>query len=146
MKLLIDSREKIPLEFRHGTFDSIETRGLPVADYWLELEGTEVPLCFERKGLGDLFQTMTHGYERWKKMIEKAEVLGLKVILLIEGSLREIHKGYKHSEYSGESMLKKLAMLRVRHDLEWHCFNDRREMARYIEEIFDAVRRNYKKA
>ena len=141
--LKIDSREQKPLEFREGIFDEIVTEGLPVGDYWAELEGKELPLCFERKSLGDLFGTMTHGYERWKNMMDKASQLGLTVILLIEGSLQDIFKGYKHSQFSGESMLKKLAMLRVKHDLEWHCFNNRREMARFIEEFFDAVRRNF---
>ena len=42
-------------------------------------------------------------------------------------------------------MLKKLAMMRVRYDLEVHFFNSRREMARFIEEIYSAVIRNWKK-
>ena len=144
LKLIIDSREQLPLKFRQGVFDEIVVEGRPVGDYWGELNGTEIPFCYERKSLADLFSTMTQGYDHWKRMIEKSDKLGMKVILLIEGTLRDIHAGVKYSEYSGESMLKKLAMLSVRHNLEWHCFEDRRSMTRYIEEMFDAVRRNYK--
>lgn len=143
--LKIDSREQLPLEFRPGIFEEIHTEGLPVGDYWAELEGVEIPMAFERKAKGDLFGTMTQGYERFKREMDRAKEANLSLVLLIEGSMADIAQGYEHSQYSGESMLKKLAMLRVRYDLEYHFFNSRREMARYIEEIFDAVRRNYKK-
>lgn len=144
MRLKIDTREQLPLEFNDGIFNEIVREGLPVGDYWLELDGKEVPLAFERKGLGDLFGTMTQGYDRFKREMERAKEFGLSLILLIEGSMRQVGKGYQHSQFDGNSMLKKLAMLRVRYDLEYHFFNDRREMARYIEEIFSAVARNYK--
>jgi len=143
LKLLQDSREQLPLEFNDGVFEEIEIRGMPVGDYWLEIDGKEVPLCFERKSLGDLFSTMTSGYARFKKELARAKEAGLTVILVIEGSMREVAVGYEYSRFSGDSMLKKLAMLRVRYDLEYHFFNDRREMSRFIEEIFSAVQRNW---
>lgn len=145
LKLIVDSREQKPLEFREGIFDKIEVEGMPVADYWCMVDEREVPLCFERKSLGDLFGTMTHGYERWKRQMKKAQDFGLQMILLIEGSMRDVGKGYEHSQFSGDSMLKKLAMLRVKYDLEYHFCNDRREMARHIEEMFSAVARNWEK-
>lgn len=118
---------------------------MPVGDYWCEIDGEDVPICFERKGLGDLFGTMTTGYERFRKNIAKAREFNFKMILLIEGNMREISKGYKHSSFDGESMLKKLATLHVKYDLEYHFFNDRREMARFIEETFLAVLRHWQK-
>jgi ERCC4-type nuclease len=143
--LKIDSRENLPLEFKDGVFEKVEVVGLPVGDYWVEIDGREVPICFERKSLGDLFGTMTQGYQRFKRELARAKESKLKVVLLIEGSIREVQGGYKYSKFSGDSMLKKLAMLYVRYDLEHHFFNDRREMARYIEEVFSALRRNWKK-
>jgi len=59
--------------------------------------------------------------------------------------MRDVSQGYEHSRFTGDAMLKKLAMLRVRYDLEYHFCNDRREMARHIEEIFSAINRNFKK-
>jgi len=144
-RLIVDSREQLPLQFRPGIFDEIVVKGMPWADYWLEVDGIEFPIMFERKGLGDLFGTMTNGYERFKVSMEKAAAMDSHMILLIEGSMEDVWKGYQYSQFDGESMLKKLAMLRVRHDLEYHFFNTRREMARFIEEIFSAVMRNWTK-
>lgn len=144
LKLIIDTREQLPLEFLPGVFDEVVREGMPVADYWAELDGEELPICFERKSLGDLYGTMTSGYERFKKNIAKAKEFNLKMILLIEGTMRDCAKGFKHSSFDGGSMLKKLAMLHVKYDLEYH-FGDRRELARRIEETFDAVKRHYKK-
>lgn len=144
-KLIVDSREQLPLipEFRPGVFDSIEVKGMPFADYWLEIDGKEVPIMMERKGLGDLFGTMGQGYERFKVEMKKAKDMDCHMMLLVEGSMMDVWKGYEHSSISGDSMLKKLAMLRVRYDLEVHFFNTRREMARFIEEIYSAVVRNW---
>lgn len=143
--VIVDSREQKPLEFDLSKLGGVRIDGLPVGDYWVEIDGEEAPIAFERKALGDLFSTMTLGYERFKREIEKAKEFGITLILVIEGTMREVAKGYEHSQFSGDSMLKKLAMLRVRYDLEFHFFGDRREMARYIEEIFLAVARNWKK-
>lgn len=143
--LQVDSREQLPLEFRGDAFDGVVVRGLPVGDYWCTLDGEELPIAFERKALGDLFGTMTNGYERFKHEMKRANESGITLILVIEGSMRTVGKGYEHSQFSGEAMLKKLATLRVKYDLEYHFFNDRREMARFIEEIFLAIARLYRK-
>ena len=136
LRLKIDSREQKPLEFKDGVFSEIISDGLPIGDYWCELkqeeEWRELPLVFERKGLGDLFLTMTSNYSRFKHEMSRAKEFGIELILLIEGSMEEVWRGYKHSQFSGESMLKKLATLRTKHDLEYHFCNNRREMARLI--------------
>lgn len=144
LKLKIDSREQAPLEFKTGAFDEVVVEGLPIGDYWAEIDGIEVPICFERKAMGDLYGTMTHGYERFKREMERAQKHGVKLVLLIEGSMREVAAGYAHSKFTGDAMLKKLAMLYVRYDLEYVFCNDRREMARRIEETFQAIKRNFR--
>ena len=145
-KLIIDSREQLPLEFRPGVFDSIVVQGMPFADYWLEVDGIEIPLMMERKSLGDCYGTLfSDNYERFKRELERAKQMECHLMFLIEGSLEDVWRGYKHSSVSGDTMLKKLAMMRVRYDLEVHFFNTRREMARFIEEIYSAVIRNWTK-
>lgn len=145
-KLIIDNREQLPLEFRPGVFDFIDTQYMPFADYWLEVDGKEVPLMMERKSLGDLYGTLfSENYERFKRELQRAKDMDCHLMLLIEGSIEDVWKGYSHSSISGDTMLKKLAMMRVRYDLEVHFFNTRREMARWIEEIFSAIVRNYTK-
>ena len=149
-RILSDSREQAPLSFNKDKFD-IKTEGVPFADYWCEIpnsEGTytQIPICFERKGLGDLFGTMGKGYDRFKREMERCKEAKFHMTLVIEGTIRDVHKGYEHSSIKGESMLKKLAMLRVKYDLEILFFEDRKSMAFWIEQIFDAVYRNYLKS
>jgi len=141
--LVIDSREQLPLEFREGLFDKVEVGALAFGDYGLFINEVQVPIVFERKGLGDLFGTMGHGYDRFKREMGRANEAHIHLVLAIEGSEYEVWQGYEHSTIKGESMLKKLAMLRVRHDLEILFFNDRRSMSRWIEEVFSAVLRNF---
>ena len=100
------------------SFIKVETIGLPVGDYGCMVKGEHCPVIFERKSMGDLFGTMTQGYNRFKKMLAKAKELKVKVILLIEKPYHEVLEGYEHSQFKGESMLKKLATLHVRYDLD----------------------------
>ncbi len=149
-RLLVDKREQAPLTFSPDKFDVVN-QSSSFGDYHCEIPQTDgtytpIPITFERKGLGDLFGTMGKGYDRFKKEMQRAKDAKYHIVLVIEGSIRDVHQGYKHSSIAGESMLKKLAMLRVRYDLEVLFFEDRRSMARWIEEVFDAVHRNYSKA
>jgi ERCC4-type nuclease len=148
-RLLVDTREQLPLSFNKDKFD-IVNEAVPFGDYWNEIPNTDgtytqIPICFERKGIGDLFGTMGKGYERFKREMERCKEAKFHMILAVEGTVRDVHNGYKHSSIAGESMLKKLAMLRVRYDLEVLFFEDRKSMAKWIEEVFDAVHRNYTK-
>lgn len=143
-KILCDTREQKVLEFKAGVFDEVVMEALPFGDYWLEISGVQVPYCFERKGFGDLYGTMTGGYPRFKRELERVKENKFTMELLIEGSMREVAGGYMHSKYSGDSMLMKLATLQVRYGLIYKFFNDRREMARYIEDLFSAFKRNFK--
>lgn len=142
-RLLIDSREQKPLVFKEGSFGEVATEGLPFGDYWCELDGVQVPLVFERKSLPDLFGTLSKGYERFKRELARAKENKFTIILVIEDSMREVAKGHKYSKRKGDSVLKQLAMLRVKHDLEYHFFNDRYESAKFITDIFNAIARNY---
>ncbi len=146
--LTTDSREQLPLEFKSGLFDKYEIGCLSFGDYGMFLDKgstkpIQAPVVFERKGLGDLYGTMGSGYIRFKAEMERAKELNIHMVLAIEGSIQDVWRGYEHSSISGDTMLKKLAMLRVRYDLEVQFFNTRREMARWIEEVFSAVLRNY---
>lgn len=126
-------------------FKEIESKveGLPFADYWAELDGKELPIVFERKALGDLFSTLTGGYKRFRKEIDKVKEAGVQMEILIEGSLTDVLGGYEYSTVPGKVILKTLSMLKVRHNVNYHFFNNRDEMSRYIHEVFSACQRNY---
>lgn len=114
------------------------------ADYGCEIGGSLVPIVFERKSIGDLYGTMTSGYARFKKEMERAKAQNFVMELLVEGSMRDVAKGFERSTFEGASMIQKLYTLKVRYNLNTYFFNDRHEMAKHIVETYKAVERNYK--
>ena len=88
MVIVIDSREQVPLDFTvGGSVSRVETRGVPFGDYWCEFEGgQEMPICWERKSIPDLFGTLTSGMERFKREIARANENNFKMIIAIEGT------------------------------------------------------------
>ncbi len=144
MRLVIDNQEKKPLLFKKGVFGEMTTRHLSFGDYGIELDGKFAPIYFERKSLVDLFGTMGKGYERFRKEIKRSQEAKSTLILVIEGSMKDVFNGVEYSKIPGYRILKQLATLRVKYDLETHFFNSRREIARYIEDICLAVERSWK--
>lgn len=143
LTLTIDSREQRPLDFSFETSTfNVVTEGMPVGDYWASLpDGQEIPLVFERKTLQDLFGTLTTGMKRFKRELERAKEHGVQMVLIIEGSMRDVAKGVPYSTVDGSQILKTVFSLWVRHDLIPVFCNDRMEMARFITETFCAVAR-----
>ena len=139
-----DSREQLELDFSgiEGV-EKVEKMALSYGDYTAIVHGKPCPIVFERKGISDLFGTMTSGYDRYKKEMARAKADNVKLILIIEGSYSEVYQGFERSQFSGPSMMKKLAMMFVRHDQEYIFCESRRVMARRITDVFSAVERNY---
>lgn len=145
MILVQDSREQLGLDFSGiEGIEKIEKMALAYGDYNAIVHGSPVPLFFERKGIGDLFGTMTSGYDRYKREMERAKAANVKLVLIIEGSYTDVWNGFERSAFSGEAMLKKLAMLYVRYDHEYIFCESRRVMARRICDTYAAIERNYK--
>lgn len=146
MIIIQDSREQLELDFSgiEGV-EKVEKIGLPFGDYTAVVHDKPVPIVFDRKSLGDLFGTMTSRYDRWKREMQRAKEANFKLILIVEVTYSTVWNGYEHSQFSGESMIKKLHMLQVRYDLETVYCENRRVMARYIAGLFGAVERNWGK-
>ena len=144
LKLRIDTRETLPLSFRDGVFDEIEVKMLPFGDYGLWYDDIQVPIVFERKAFGDLFGSMSAGYERLKKRFLQAKEEGFFFFLLVEGSIEEVFTGSPGGVVKGAGIIKRLATIQVKYDVHTHFFNSRREMAFYIEQISLAVARSFK--
>lgn len=149
--ILRDTREQLPLTFDHCAYvERVEDIGLPFGDYAGMMGNdkdslTQIPWAVDRKSLGDLYGTMTSGYERWKACMERAKKANHKLVLAIECTYTQVGNGFDHSEFSGEAMLKKLNTLQTKYDLDiWYC-SGRREMASRIAGFLSAVERNYSK-
>jgi hypothetical protein len=120
---------------------------LSYGDYSGIVHGKPTPILFCRKSLPDLWGTFstTDGHRRFKNEIARAKNDGMKLVLMIEGSYIDIWNGFERSAFDGVSMLKKLAMLYVRYDLEYVFCETRRVMARRISDILLAIERNWKR-
>lgn len=115
-------------------------------DYSGVVHGKKVPISFCRKAFSDLWGTFstTDGHRRFKAEMERAKLDGMKLILIIEGSYTDVWNGFERSQYDGGSMLKKLATLYLKYDLEYIFCESRRVMARRIADTFLACERNWK--
>jgi len=142
--ILSDTREQAELDFSgiEGV-EKVEKMGLAYGDYTALVHGKPVPIVFERKGFSDLWGTMTAGYDRFKKEMERARSDNVRLILIVEGSYTDVWNGFERSKYDGASMLKKLATLYTKYDLEYVFCESRRVMARRICDTFLSIERAY---
>ena len=142
LKILIDSREQSPLEFKGINSNTILRKALCVGDYMVEFKNGYVPpVSFERKSIGDLFGTLGKGYKRFKKELDRASKNNIKLILIIEGNLSKVIKGYRYSEMKGATVVKRLFTIWIKYDLQPVFVKDRNEMSIYITEYFSAIGR-----
>lgn len=147
MTILIDSREKFPLKFDHPYVEKVEHLALPIGDYSCAFRDGYRPLVFfERKALGDLFNSMTGDYKRFKKEMQKAQEFGAQLIIITEGTLSKILKGYHHSTVEGISIVFKLFTLKWKHGIDHRFCKNRKEMALYIIHTYIAIGKQYLKA
>lgn len=142
-----DTREQAPLRFKlDDIMTGVSVEKLDAGDYAARfVDGTRPPIIFERKGLGDLFSTLTLGHQRFKQEIARAADMKIKLILAIEGTSDEIEMGTPYSSFKGASMLRKLQTLWLRYDLPHLFFSSRGSMARYIVSFYKAFGYNFKR-
>lgn len=148
MIMVCDTREQKPLDFSGiEGIEKVEHMALSYGDYTAICHGRPVPILFCRKAFGDLWGTMTNteNYARFKREMERAKADNMQLILVIEGSYSDVWNGFERSAFQGESMLKKLAMLFVRYDLNYWFCESRRVMSRRIADVYLAIDRNWGK-
>ena len=141
--ILQDSREQRPLRFSiDAIVTEVKVEALPVGDYWVEYtDSRRPPILFERKSLADLFGTMTNGYPRFKKEMERAARLGIRLIIVVEEPMSSIYDGYSYSMMDGDSCVQKLFTLWLKYDVMPVFVNSRFEAAAYIREFYEAIGR-----
>ena len=142
MKIIIDSREQSPLIFPQRFVTETPVEKLPVGDYGCEFErGYQVPAIFERKSLPDLFSTLTQGHDRFKRELARAEDLGIKLILIIEGTMAQVSWGTTYSKVPGSAILKTVFTLWIKYNLMPVFCADRNDMSAFIYEYYCAIGR-----
>ena len=145
MQILIDTREQKKLPFKHKYITKVKIEKLLCGDYGCEYkDGYRCDIYFERKGsMSDLFNTMGKEYPRFKKEIIRAKENGIKLILIIEGSLTKVLVGCERSYLDGFSIVKKLFTLWVRYGLYPVFCRNEEEMVRFITEFYLAIGRKH---
>lgn len=153
MIIKIDSRETLPLYFpKHFTLIS-ETKieKLDVGDYGcIYKDGYIPPFYVERKSIGDLFGTLTSGYDRFKAEIERAIESNVIMTIAIEESLTDVRRGHTYPKRNdkgemiechipGEPRVKQLMTLWAKYGIDAHFFTSRSEMSYWIYTRFVAI-------
>ena len=142
MKIIIDSREQSELTFDFPFVTEIMRMKLEVGDYGCQYEdGYVAPVVFERKSIPDLFGTLGKGHDRFDREIARAKDMDIKLILIIEGTLTKVLKGYEHSTISGISIAMTVFSLWLRYGLTPVWCKDRIEMQIFIYNYFAALGR-----
>lgn len=133
MRIIIDSREQKPLIFGCDTM----IKKLHVGDYGAMFTADYLyPVAFERKSIGDLYSTLTFGYDRFRKEINRAEIAKTRLIIAIEGTKEKVLKGYSHSSRDPESIIKQLETIERKYGVQAMFFGNRVAMANHIHDIF----------
>ena len=133
LQILIDSREKLKLNFNQPYISGVKIQKLDCGDYMVELsDGHIPPVSFERKELGDLFGTLSQGYTRFKKELIRAKNKELQIIIIVKGTLTEVLQGYKYSKRRPEQIVQQLFTLLVKYNI-WPVFlSTEKEMSDFI--------------
>ena len=92
-RVVVDARERGLIELFKSHADGYEVEALPVGDIRVEYEhGARGWIC-ERKEASDLAQSIKDG--RWKDQKDRLFQTGLRVVIVLEGDLREAGAMYK---------------------------------------------------
>ena len=92
-RVVVDSRERTLLNIFRDRSDGFEVKALPCGDIAIEYENGRGWLC-ERKTCVDLAASLVDG--RWKEQTSRLFSCGKKIVIVIEGDLRETEGMYKN--------------------------------------------------
>jgi hypothetical protein len=136
-KIFTDTREQMPLKFTLPTIPE----ALPFGDYKLNDDDFTQNCYIERKAVGDLYGTVTNGYERFCRELERAKEAKAYMVILVEGSLDMVRAypsqtgGWVHisPEYVYHQIRK---MIQEYPHIQFLFVQNREQASRAIERIF----------
>ena len=144
MRIIIDTREQLPLKFTHKAITQIINKCLNVGDYGaLFNDGVEIPIVFERKSIPDLYGTLSKGYERFKKEIERSKEQNLQLIIIVEGNLSRVLHGTTYSMRTPESLVYQIFTIYVHYGIQTIFCKDREDVSEYITQLYLSHEKEY---
>lgn len=139
-RIYVDTREQRPLLFSRPS----ESKTLKFGDYAFSHASYDGKLYFERKSIGDFIGTLSLGYERFHREIEKAGEANANLIIIVEENLKNTlsfntlpHVYKKATRITPEFVFHNVRELIQKYPFIQFLFVDGRdESARIIEKIF----------
>jgi hypothetical protein len=138
-KIIIDTRERLPLKFKLKT--KVDT--LPFGDYKLDSDITTCDCYIERKSIPDLFGTLTSGYDRFKREIYRSKEAGANMVVVVEGSIDSVYQfPYLRQVFGKVKISPEFVFHGMREliqefpNIQFLFVNNRDEASRVIEKIF----------
>mgnify|MGYP001327431575 CR=1 FL=1 len=144
-KIYVDTREQRPLRFTRG----IELKTLKFGDYAFSSKIATCNCYIERKSLSDLIGTLSGGYERFIKEIERAKESEAYLVVLVEAKFNTaLYFNHQIKSHNKEKVFKKVKATpefifhRVRRisqkypNVQFLFVDGRKEASRVIDRIF----------
>lgn len=131
LTIIEDTREQTPLDFtRYRGVESVRS-GLKTGDY--SVQGYEDKICFERKSVADLVQTLIEGHSRFLKEIERMKSFK-RAYILIEHTAGTV---YRYCERHGwesrfDTIIQSLLAYACHAGVRIRFCKDRQDMTAYI--------------
>lgn len=138
-----DTREQNPLKFNLPS----ERRTVKSGDYCFNNPAGNGRIVFERKSLCDLIGTLSSGYDRFKREIERINQAGQNLVIIVEQNLEEslnFNKNHNISKFSKrvspDFIFHKVRELTQGYDFIQFLFvNGRKESSRVIEKVYSTT-------
>lgn len=139
-KILIDSREQMPLSFACKS----EVTCLKFGDYAFSAE-TDSKTCYvERKSLNDFVGTLSGGFDRFEREIVRAKEANAYLVVLVEDALNDavkfntLDEMYKRGmKITPEYVFHNVRSLIQKYDhLQFLFVKDREEASKMVEKLF----------
>lgn len=146
-KIIQDTREQRPLQFSLAT----EVGTLKFGDYAFSTMGCMGDCFFERKSIPDLIGTLSGGYERFCREIERAKAASGYMVIIVEEELSNVltFNNLSHvykTKVSPDYVFHKVRELcqKYKH-IQFLFTKGREESSRVIEKVFisNSIHRNF---
>lgn len=134
-EIIIDTRENKLLKFECNK----EIKKLDVGDYSSNINPHNINV--ERKSIQDFLGSITSGFDRFSREMERAEKLGVYIIILIESKISNLfgfkHLGYIHTEASADYVNKKMRDLLYKFpNIQICCVDGRIKASEFIINLY----------
>ena len=142
IKLVVDTREQLPLTFHSTENYKVVTEKLDFGDYGLEIDGKLV-CVFERKNPSDLAGSIMAGHKRLVNETNRAKADNFQLAIAAECS----YSDFINKKFDGGYMIRKpgyvlakiIHTMQLHHNIQFLFFNGRDEMRDYIRNTFNAI-------